>query len=361
VRTLPKRWPGRNTVPANICNFYDLRPIRADGYDDVLAFWLYDALGRRELARLKECLRYTRGRENERARYPKPGENAPPQWFNGLRRPLRQRLRLEQASREALQLVAEMRGDAVYPNYAEIANDLVFPPDQLAQADKCIRYHMRMRYHRQNFYTVDVTLYFNKPGTPRNLITYPDKLSKLKPHASCIHIEVRFTGHSVLVANGLGRLSEWLCLDYHSFFQSRLLFYDLDIRKLGRLLDNRLTGHGRRMAQSRDYNIGLHDFHEHGLVKDRSTGSNSYFSIQQYVDARRQFVNLYPALIPLDNSHLLPKPTTFTPYNECIPNVFFKKSMTQPKVNDLTHANPRTAYSTPDLHGGDPPSTRKSS
>jgi hypothetical protein len=336
--TLPKRWPGRNTNPANICNFYDLRPIRADGYDDVLVFWLFDALGPRELARLKECLRYTRGRENEQARYPKPGDYAPSQWFNGLRRPLRQRLRLEQASREALQLVAEMRGDAVYPNYAEIANDLVFPLHQLAAADRCIRYHMRMRYHRQNFYTVDVTLYFNKPGTPRNLLTYPDKLSKLKPHAPCIHIEVRFTGHGVLVANGLGRLSEWLCLDYHTFFASHLTFYDLDFSKLGRLLDNRRTGYGRRMAQRRDYDIALHDFHEHGLVKDRSTGSNS-LSVQQYINARRQFVNLYPALIPLDNSHLLPKPTTFTPYNECIPNVFFKKSMTMPTPN------PRTACS----------------
>jgi len=308
------------------CNFTfdELFPIRVDAYADVLVFWLWDALGPRELRRLHECLADTRGYENEQERYPRAGKYAPPVLFHGQRRPFRQRLRLEQPSVEALQLITDMRGDDIYPNYAEVADDLVFPPDQLAGSDKCIRRHLRMPYHRQHMHAVETTLYFNKLGTPRNLLTYPDKLSKLKPHEPCVHVEVRMKGHTLLAANQLGTVDDWIYLDYRALLAPRLLFCDIDFARLGRLLHNKRTGHGRRTAQAQDYKVGLRDFHKHGLIKD--SDGNSYLSVQKYIDERHRFVNLYPALIKLDNSALLPEKTTFTPYYECIPFSFVKKS-----------------------------------
>src|SRR6516162_1233600 len=168
------------------CNFTfdELFPIRVDAYADVLVFWFRDALGPRELRRLHDCLRDTRGYENEQERYPRAGKYGPPVLFHGQRRPFRQRLRLEQPSLEALQLITNMRDDT-YPNYAEVANDLVFPLDQLAGSDKCIRRHLRMRFHLQHMHTIETTLLYNRLGSPHNLITYPDRLSKLNPHEPC--------------------------------------------------------------------------------------------------------------------------------------------------------------------------------
>jgi hypothetical protein len=312
-----------DNIYARTGDFNELSPIRSDAYADVLVFWLWVALGSRELKHLHECLADTRGYENEQERYPRAGHYAPPVLFHGQRRPFRQRLRLEQASLEALQLITEMR-DETYANYAEVADDLIFPLDQLAASDRCIRRHLRMRYHRQHMHTVETTLYFNKLGSPRNLLTYPDKLSKLKPHEPCVHVEVRMKGHTLLAANRLGTVADWIYLDYRAFLEPRLLFCDLDFGRLGRLLHNKLTGDGRRTARAQDYKDGLHDFHQHGLIKD--SDGNSYLSIQKYIDQRHHYVNLYPALIKLDNSALLPEKSTFTPYYECISNVFVRKS-----------------------------------
>jgi hypothetical protein len=286
--------------------------------------WLHDALGSRELTRLHECLADTRGYENEQERYPKPGQYGPPVWFNGQRRPFRQRLRLEQSALEALQLITEMRHET-YANYAEVADDLIFPLGQLAASNRCIRRHLRMPYHRQHMQTIETTLLYNRLGSPRNLISYADRLSKLKPHEPCVHIEFRMKSHTLLAANRLGTVDDWIYLDYRAFLAPRLLFCDLDFDRLGRLLHNRITGHRRRTAQAQDYKTGLRDFQQHGLIKD--SDGNSYLSIQKYMDERRQFVNLYPALIKLDNSALLPEKTTFTPYYECISNVFVRKSL----------------------------------
>jgi hypothetical protein len=111
----------------------------------------------------------------------------------------------------------------------------------------------------------------------------------------------------MLVKHRLARLDDWLHLNYHSFFVAILLFADLDYGRLGHLLrnqqsrlKNRSGGHGRSHKVS-DRRDGLLDFLEHGRIKD-----SDYWSIQQYLDQRRNYVNVHSCVIELDNSYLLP-------------------------------------------------------
>jgi hypothetical protein len=278
-----------------------------------MQLWLREPLTPRELERLQRCLRATGGKLDrkrtvtQRARFNKK---------------LRQRLRLLQPSTEALQLLANIR-DYVYINHRnEVALDLHFPEHQLECADLLIRRHLRMPYHRSPTNSYEGTFYISRnKKAARNIAVYI-RLSKVTKER-CVHLCYRVKGRAALIANDLDTLSAWIHIDFRSFFQSRLLFCDLDYGKLGRLLRNSLKGTHRRHGHVLDHSRGVLDFHEHGWVEDTETGE-LFLSIQRYLDCRRKAFDVYSCLLPLPNDYLLPEqqqnPTRhYTSYIASIP------------------------------------------
>jgi hypothetical protein len=258
--------------------------------------WLREPLTRRELEQLDRCLRATGGyRDRKRSKIIRARFD----------RTLRHRLRLLQPSTEALQLLARMR-DYVYINHRnEVALDLHFPEHQLESADLLIRRHLRMLYHRSPVNSYESTFYISRnKKAARNIAVYI-RLSKLTKER-CVHLCYRLKGRAALIANDLDTLAAWIHLDFRSFFQSRLLFCDLDYGKLGRLLRNSLKGKHRRHGHVLDHTRGVLDFHEHGWVEDTETGE-LVLCIQRYLDFRRKAFDVYSCLIPLPNDYLLPK------------------------------------------------------
>jgi hypothetical protein len=278
--------------------FDELFPLATIAYPDVIRGWLWDPILGRELKELEQCLGDTGGRLDRKRLL---NEAA---WFNPA---LRQRLPLLQPATEVFTLLHQMRGNAFYLTHGEAAIDWMFPPDEVNWSGALIRRHLCWPHHRVPIKIDRNTMYFNRRNSARNIALYHDKLSR-KTKKPCVHLCYRMRGNPMLLKHRLATLQDWISVDYRAFFAAILLFADLDYGRLGHLLRNKQSrskdrsgGHGRSHKVS-DRRDGFLDFQEHGRIED-----SDYWSVQKYLDQRRNYVNVRSCMVELDNRDLLPK------------------------------------------------------
>jgi hypothetical protein len=327
--------------------FDQLKPISTVPYADLIRGWLSDPLLARELQDLEQCLLDTGGRLDwGRVLNERP-------WFDTR---LRQRLPLLQPSAEAIALLHKMRGNDFYLTRGEAALDWMFPRDEVERAGALIRRHVRWLHHRKPIKIFRNTMYLNPPSAAKNIALYHD-LPCRKTNKPCVHCCYRMRGHPMLVRHRLATLEDWLRIDYSALFAAILLFADLDFERLGHLLRNeqsrrkgRSGGHSRSRRQS-DYDEGLWHFERYGRIRKRERDhigklrsvDSGYWSVQQYLDQYRNYVNVHSCLIPLVSNFLLPE-LSHTSYGVCsIP--ISSSNLSPPHKNNFGFSASETTFS----------------
>ena len=144
----------------------------------------------------------------------------------------------------------------------------------------------------------------------RGFAVYSDLPSKLDSKSDCCHIEARYHGIGALRGIGISTAGDWLSFDQHAFWKKNLVFYEIDLSRLGRWYDNSRTG--KRRHQTRQHLSGYYSYNidrAMGSVLFRNFGRHSTepeITVQRFVDCfgRGPFLRL------IDSSRLLPAPKT---------------------------------------------------
>jgi hypothetical protein len=161
----------------------------------------------------------------------------------------RQRLKLYQPSRAALQFLASLDH---HLNLVELSLDLIFSCEtDLDEAVAFLRCHIIKNYHRGKirFHPELVadddnsdlaviqrrrvnTRYSNSRKSPTNLADYFDFPSKVTDEIHCVHIDWRMQRASALARAGLPTLADCLALNHREFWRERLQLrmFDLSTR-----------------------------------------------------------------------------------------------------------------------------------
>lgn len=93
----------------------------------------------------------------------------------------------------------------------DIANDFI--SEEPALTWEYSRQHGLLRWcRRRDLHFVDRSIYWDRPGTARNLVCYDDIGSKLDG-APCCHLEQRFIGSATIRRQGIQRLEDVLTLN----------------------------------------------------------------------------------------------------------------------------------------------------
>ena len=222
--------------------FDDIAPMAGPGtacidYIDLAQIWLPNALRGRSLRRLVEV-----------SVHPVWGapfiENGPAR-FDPM---YRQRIRLCQPTRAAVDLLAEQDGALL--NSAEIARDRVFDDDESVQASlEYYRQHFVQRWHGKkqvrvwdsgNFRTGDL----EKPGVVFQ--GYGDRPCRVTGEIHCFHFEAKLKGVEALRRARITNLRDLIDFDFDAFWQRHELLLEVDRERLGRFVLNRVHGTNRR-------------------------------------------------------------------------------------------------------------------
>jgi hypothetical protein len=276
-------------------------PTARYGYIDKIQFWVIHPLDPRALDLLRaECGKGGISVKNEPAR------------FNYR---FRQRVQLRQPTEKAFRLLS--RRNDVLINGVEVALDLVFK--NWCERDTAIEFfheHLVRRWHGSH---QEIRVYRPQQeqaahdhrgecrydagrSAPNKLVVYPEEFSRVTGEADCLHIEWRTTGARATRAIGIESPRDLLRFDYRGFWQKRLLLYDVDRRKLGRMLRNRWAGQRRRTPEVT--RSGKYEYHV-----DSATGEvcmQIHQTVQELIDKRKSACRVHRALIPLSNETLLP-------------------------------------------------------
>jgi hypothetical protein len=230
----------------------------------------------------------------------------------------RQRIDLQQPTDDTLRHLAG-RGDALI-NKVEITVDYVF--ESAATRDdawKFLHRHMIRRWHgkkqqirlyRPGMQEDDEggagTRYDASRGAPNMTALYPDGFSRVTGELNCVHLEWRLSGLKAVRNAGIESGQDLLEFNRRQFWQKRLLLYDVDPRRLGRLIRNHARGTRRRSSEdevwAERFRVNL----------DGRTGENhlaSHDTIQELLDHLRSLhlERVHRALVPISTESLLPE------------------------------------------------------
>jgi hypothetical protein len=220
-------------------------PIGIIPYFDRIRFWSPNPLNPDALAELERACG--------------PGNihiNNRPARFNNHHRQYRQRIDLSRPTRQALRWLAR-RKDALI-NRVEITLDLTFRyrPDA-EEAWEFFHQHWVRRWHGRtqeisqcgdgNFGSH--TRYDADRSAPNQHVLYTDAHTRITGELNCVHVECRLNRLKAVRAAGIKSGQDLLQFDHRAFWQERLLFYDVDRGRLGRLLRNYVTGRRRRTPE----------------------------------------------------------------------------------------------------------------
>lgn len=251
-------------------------PIAAWPYLDKIQFWLRKPIGNPEISSLRQqCGRGGVHAEGRAARFDAR---------------FRQRVELRQPSAEALQWLA-MRRDALI-NRAEIALDLIFG-DRNKRDDvfEFLHYRLVRRWHgkRQNVKLVrgvkhprkrrrvpeiveevgfGHTRYDAPRSAPNGIAFYHQPFSRLTGELDCLHLEWRLNGLRAVRNAGISSGRDLIQFDHRSFWNERLLLYEVDEARLGRLIGNHRSGERRRVDRPLDGKIGHVLFSSVGTIQE---------------------------------------------------------------------------------------------
>jgi hypothetical protein len=288
------------------------KPTGVNAYIDKVQVWLKVPADRRTLTKfVQHC-----GRGGMHF------EDKPAPFGRGYR----QRIELRQPSSEALQWLAER--DDVLINRVEIALDYIFDsPSARDEAQEFLHFHLIRRWRSKKQH---VRLYraskerdsrgrrkaervheieraqtrYDAGRWSRNGIAiYTEHHSRITGELYCLHLEWRANGMRAVQAAGIRSAADLLHFDHHEFWRKRLLLFDVDIERLGRLFRNQAKKTRSRTPAFKTYWAGL------TKNMDRYSGwviVNGVGSLQELVDTRGRQVRVNRALRPISNSAWLP-------------------------------------------------------
>jgi hypothetical protein len=139
-------------------------------------------------------------------------------------------------------------------------------------------------------------------SAPNRIVVYSEDFTRITGEPDCLHIEWRTTRARATRAVGINSPRDLLGFDHRGFWQKRLLLYDVDRGKLGRMLSNRGTGRRRRtpeVTRSSKYEYdGDSAIGEVCMQIDRT--------VQELIDKRKSACRVHRALTQFSNEMLLP-------------------------------------------------------
>jgi hypothetical protein len=211
------------------CNVaQNLRPSDVSAYFDRVQAWLPRALTSADLHKLSEQCGGGVYCRKQRAKWDRHGR-------------YRHRLQLRQPQPEVFAFLSQLKG--VHLNGLEVSLDWTFNDAyQLEQADWLVRSHWVKRWHgKQQVKAKHDTQYWAGKGGRNVPVCYSDRPSRITGEEYCLHLDWRISGKEALQRVGIGSIQNLLSFDFHQFWRTRLLFYAVDLRKLGRAYNNGLV------------------------------------------------------------------------------------------------------------------------
>jgi hypothetical protein len=286
------------------------KPTAIYAYFDKIQFWALNPLERKTLAWLRQqCGRGGLHVDNRPARFSTR---------------YRQRIELRQPSDGALSWLAQ-RDDALV-NRVEIAVDYIFP-DRVAKDDafEHLHRHLVRRWHGKNQKIKvvcgrrgetgrntsaaelvndigDGETRYDAGRAPNKLVFYRNQYSRITGELICLHLEWHLNGLKPVQAAGIESGQDLLEFNHRQFWQKRLLLFDVDRRRLGRLIRNRITGKRSRASeikQTGGFKINI----------DGRTGevhTRAYDTVQELIDRFKASNQIHRALVPISSEGLLP-------------------------------------------------------
>jgi hypothetical protein len=149
-------------------------------------------------------------------------------------------------------------------NRAEITLDLTFKyRANVDEAWDFVHQHGVRRWHRKN---QEIRAFRSPPrgddpGTgetrydaggraPNRLVLYAEDHTRITGELNCLHLEWRVNGLRAVRAVGIKSGQDLPEFDHRAFWQTRLLFYTVDRRRLGLQIRNRRMGTRRRSSRT---------------------------------------------------------------------------------------------------------------
>ncbi len=82
------------------------------------------------------------------------------------------------------------------------------------------------------------------------------RMSKFEPNAHCFKMEAKVAGAPTLRALGIHTMHDLATFDHAAFWQTNMLFCDIDYARFGRWHENKRLGQNRRVEHASDSRIG---------------------------------------------------------------------------------------------------------
>jgi hypothetical protein len=238
-----------------------------------------------------------------------------PARFNPL---YRQRLNMFQPRELALRWLTER--DHVLINRVEVTIDYVIEGMPREDVWEFLHRHLVRRWHgRKQNIRVKTADENRRTGTRYDALQwvanktafYCEDHSRITGELNCLHFEWHLNGLNSVRNAGIRSGLDMLEFDHHEFWRKRLLLYDVDRERLGRLLRNQASG---KRSQTVKMEVWRNKSFTYVVNPDARLGDTyvrSYDTIQELVDSlksshRIRSHRLRPALIPISNEFLLP-------------------------------------------------------
>jgi hypothetical protein len=190
-------------------------------------------------------------------------------------------------------------------NYAEFSLDWIFEDGDTKDAafEFFARHHIKRNHRDQEIRFSRATRYSGPRTAPNVVATYHDKVSKVSGEIYCVHLDWRIKGIDALKRAGIKTLRDAFAIDHVDFWHKRLLMFELEVEKIGRLCNNHHIHTRRRVPWTTRY--GSYQYH-----LDRRAGHammRRFGSVQAIVDLYRKQFDVSSCLVPINVDHLLPQ------------------------------------------------------
>jgi hypothetical protein len=147
--------------------------------------------------------------------------------------------------------------------FCEIALEWILASQHEADlALDCLYRHFYVPFHRESHRIVRIndTVYFGPRRLAKIFAAYSDRPSKLTGEFDCCRLEWRLHGARAVRNAGIESPEALISFDHRGFWQPRLRFIDLNLRDVGRRLDNAALG-TRKRSRIATYGRLVYDYH----------------------------------------------------------------------------------------------------
>jgi hypothetical protein len=128
--------------------------------------------------------------------------------------------------------------------YVELALDWIIL-DPAAHAEAATFFHRHFVHPRSGDVRISGHSRYTRSRKSRiNVASYSDRPSKVTGE-QCLHVECRMRGRSTLRDHHISSAADLINYDHRGLWRELLRFYDLDVERFGRHVNNRQTNDGR--------------------------------------------------------------------------------------------------------------------